>query len=87
VLSRERHKPTLGRALEAFFECDIRFRAAAQQGQGLAEREPGALKCGIEARRALEEWQRVSGAADLEQQETQIFRRLRERRRGRDDGT
>ena len=85
VLGRERHEPPLGRALEAFFECDIRFLAAAEEGKGLAERKPGALERGIEARRALEEWQRFRGAAGLEQQETQVLRRLRERRRGRDD--
>ncbi len=64
VLRRERHEPPLGRALEAFFEGDIRFLAAAEQCERLAEVEPGALERRVEARRALEEWQRVRRTAD-----------------------
>ena len=62
MLRRERHESPFGRALEAFFERDVRFLAAAEKRERLAEREPGALERGIEARRALEEWQRFRWA-------------------------
>ena len=52
VLGGERHHAPLGRQLEAPLEGGVRLLAAAEQGERLAEREPGALERGIEPRRA-----------------------------------
>ena len=74
MLGGVRHHAPLGRALEASLEGGIRLLAAAEQGERLAEREPGAFERGIEPRRSLEEGQGVGRAARLHQQESQILR-------------
>jgi hypothetical protein len=85
MLGGVRHHAPFGRALEATLEGGIRFLAAAEQRECLAEREPGALERGIEPRRTLEEGQGIGRAARLHQQESQILRGLRERRSRVDD--
>ena len=55
VLGGQGHQSPLRRQLEALFEGGIRFVAAAERGERLAEIEPGAFQRRIEPGRALEE--------------------------------
>ena len=85
MLGGVRHHAPLGRALEASLEGGIRLLAAAEQGERLAEREPGALERGIEARRLLEEGQGVGRRDPPAPAGIRDPRGLREGRRRGDD--
>ena len=74
MLGGVRHHAPLGRALEASLEGGICLRAAAEQGERLAKREPGAFERGIEARRLFEEGQGVGRPARLNEQNPEILR-------------